>query len=125
MMRNAFAPEAYIFREGAILGDVPVTTIASVNKYNEYFYDEFIENVDKYRYNRILSVGAYPSPYYLFYTIREELKNHFQFHEDIQAAAFDAIEKSSKIIREKYAGKKLVKVAIHARRGDYLRHQVV
>lgn len=42
---------------GAILGDVPVTTIASVNKYNEYFYDEFIENVDKYRYNRILSVG--------------------------------------------------------------------
>jgi len=42
---------------GAILGDVPVTKIAYVNKYYEYFYDEFIENVDKYRYNRILDVG--------------------------------------------------------------------
>ena len=42
---------------GAILGDVPVTKIASVNKYYEYFYDEFIENVDKFRYNRILDVG--------------------------------------------------------------------
>ncbi len=42
---------------GAILGDVPVTKIASVNKYHEYFYDDFIENVDKFRYNRILDVG--------------------------------------------------------------------
>jgi len=42
---------------GAILGDVPVTKIASVNKYYEYFYDEFIENVDKFQYNRILDVG--------------------------------------------------------------------
>ena len=42
---------------GAILGDVPVTKIASVNKYHEYFYDDFIENVDKFWYNRILDVG--------------------------------------------------------------------
>ncbi|XP_023330085.1 uncharacterized protein LOC111702559 isoform X4 [Eurytemora carolleeae] len=68
----------------------------------------------------IFKEGIYPSPFYLFYTIRDELKNHFQFHNEIQNAAFEAMEQSTVKIREKYNGKKIVKIAVHARRGDYL-----
>ncbi|XP_023330093.1 galactoside 2-alpha-L-fucosyltransferase 1 isoform X5 [Eurytemora carolleeae] len=120
MMENAFQSDAYIFKEGIVDAKGPVEGIASMNEYGEYFYDSFLENINKYQFNKILDVGIYPSPFYLFYTIRDELKNHFQFHNEIQNAAFEAMEQSTVKIREKYNGKKIVKIAVHARRGDYL-----
>ncbi|XP_023338690.1 uncharacterized protein LOC111709293 isoform X2 [Eurytemora carolleeae] len=124
MMENSFHPDAYIFKEGVVDAKGPVEGIAVMNEYGEYFYDAFLENIDKYEFNKILNVGLYPSPFYLFYKIRDELKNHFQFQEDIQNAAFEAMEQSTLKIREKYAGKKIVKIAVHARRGDYLISQM-
>ena len=35
----------------------PVEGVAVVNEYGEYFYDAFIENIDKYQFNKILDVG--------------------------------------------------------------------
>ena len=31
--------------------------IASMNEYGEYFYDSFLENINKYQFNKILDVG--------------------------------------------------------------------
>ncbi|XP_023331490.1 uncharacterized protein LOC111703690 [Eurytemora carolleeae] len=120
MMENAFHPDAYIFKEGVVDVNSPVEGIAEMNEHGEYFYDAFIENIDKYQFNKILDVGVYPSPFYMFYQIRNELKKHFQFHDDIQNAAYEAMEQCTEKIREKYDGKKIVKIAVHARRGDYL-----
>lgn len=45
----------------SILGVVdvnsPVEGIAEMNEHGEYFYDAFIENIDKYQFNKILDVG--------------------------------------------------------------------
>ncbi|XP_023326709.1 galactoside 2-alpha-L-fucosyltransferase 1 isoform X2 [Eurytemora carolleeae] len=125
MMDNSFQSDAYIFKEGIVDAKGPVEGIASMNEYGEYFYDSFLENINKYQFNKILDVGVYPSPFHLFYTIQDELKNHFHFHTEIQNAAFEAMEQSTVKIREKYHGKKIVKIAVHARRGDYLNSQNV
>ena len=31
--------------------------IAVMNEYGEYFYDTFLENINKYQFNKILDVG--------------------------------------------------------------------
>ena len=36
----------------------PVEGIAEMNEHGEYFYDAFIENIDKYQFNKILDVGS-------------------------------------------------------------------
>ena len=43
--------------QGVVDAKGPVEGIAVMNEYGEYFYDAFLENIDKYEFNKILNVG--------------------------------------------------------------------
>ena len=50
-------PEASITILGVVDAKGPVEGIAAMNEYGEYFYDSFLENINKYQFNKILDVG--------------------------------------------------------------------
>jgi len=98
--------------------------VARQDEYGEHYYTPLFEDPDKYMYNMILGVGAYPSPFYLFQEIWPELKKQFQFKDLILESARAALEQSTQPARGNYSGLGLefIYVAVHHRREDYIGH---
>jgi len=90
--------------------------------YGDHFYTPLFEDPDKYMYNKLLGIGVYPTPFYLFQEIWPELKKEFQFQDAILESARGALEESTQPARGQYEGKEFIYVAVHHRREDYIGH---
>ena len=76
-------------------------------------YERFLKNPGKFQFNQLFDIGKCPNALYLFKENLPELRQQFQFNDDILEAAQNALQK----VKSNFPARKLIFVGIHSRSG--------
>ena len=79
---------------------------------------DFLENIDGYRNNKFLNIGAFPHYLWIYRELFEDIKQHFIFHDHLTKH----VKQWKNSILSQYANTEVIFVGVHCRRTDYAKH---
>ena len=79
---------------------------------------DFLENIDGYRNNKFLNIGAFPHYLWIYRELFEDIKQHFIFHDHLTKH----VKQWKNSILSQYASNEVIFVGVHCRRTDYANH---
>jgi len=100
--------------------EVPPTSwdcVATQTPEGAYFPNpEFLQNIEDYKYNRFINIGAYPNYLYLYKTILPTLRTQLVFKPQISSLVSSWLDN---IRQNDRTGLDIIFVGVHCRRTDY------
>eukprot|EP00090_Calanus_glacialis_P028129 TRINITY_DN4506_c0_g1_i6.p1 TRINITY_DN4506_c0_g1~~TRINITY_DN4506_c0_g1_i6.p1 ORF type:complete len:402 (-),score=64.60 TRINITY_DN4506_c0_g1_i6:206-1411(-) len=78
--------------------------------------EEFLENIEKYKYNKLINIGMYPHYLFLFKSIVGHIKKNLLFKNQTQALVDQWL---AELREETSSEKEIIFVGVHCRRTDY------
>ena len=87
-----------------------------LNKDRYFFYNRFRSNPDEFLSNRLLDIGRYTNALYFYKENLPELRQQFQFHDNIMEAAQNALNLAkAKFLDHIQSTSEVILVGIHSR----------